>query len=352
MRALRLLEWKSDPEIVEVDDPTPGPGEVVVRVGGAGACHSDLHLMRDFEGGLLPWGPPFTLGHENAGWVHSVGAGVVGFDLGQPVAVHGPWGCGTCARCRAGIENYCENPLGAPVPGGGGGLGLDGGMAELMLVPDARFLVPLPEGLEPAAAAPLTDAGLTPYHAVRRSWPKLPPGSTAVVIGVGGLGHLGVQILKATTAARVIAVDTRPEALELAERHGADLTVTPGDTAVQQIREAAGGVGADAVFDFVGADATMALGAGVTRMLGDLTVVGIAGGTLPVSFFSVPYEVSIQTTYWGTRQELVEVLDLAARGLLTPEMTTFSLDEAVDVYHRLEKGELAGRAVIVPNQQA
>jgi propanol-preferring alcohol dehydrogenase len=350
MRALRLMEWRSDPVLVEVDDPEPGPGQVVVRIGGAGACHSDLHLMREFGAGLLPWGPPFTLGHENAGWVHALGPGVAGLEVGQPVAVYGPWGCGTCERCRLGIETYCENPAGAPVPGGGGGLGLDGGMAELMVVPHARHLVPLPDGLDPVAAAPLTDAGLTPYHAVRRSWAKLSPGSAAVVIGVGGLGHLAVQILKATTAARVIAVDTRPEALVLALQCGADLTVTPGDAAAQEIRDATRGRGADVVLDFVGADATLALGAAVARMVGDLTLVGIAGGSLAVSFFSVPYELSVQSTYWGSRPELVEVLDLGARGLLRPKVTTFTLDEAMEAYRRMENGTAEGRAVVVPGR--
>lgn len=349
MRALRLMSWKSEPVLAEVPDPVPGPGQVVVRVGGAGACHSDLHLMHDFAPGLLPWAPPFTLGHENAGWVEALGPGVEGLGVGQPVAVYGPWGCGTCARCRLGIESLCENPAGAPVPSGGGGLGLDGGMAELLLVPSARHLVPLPEGLGPVAAAPLTDAGLTPYHAVRRSLPKLLPGSTAVVIGVGGLGHLGVQILKALTAARVVAVDPRAEARSLATTSGADLALAPGPDAATDVRAATGGLGADVVLDFVGGDDTLALGAAVARPLGDLTIVGIAGGTLGVSFFSVPYEVSIQTTYWGTRPELVEVLDLAARGLLRPTITEFTLDDAPEAYAALAAGTLEGRAVVVPN---
>jgi len=348
MKALRLQQWKSDPVLVEVDEPVPGHGQVVVRVGGSGACHSDLHLMRDFDAGQLPWGPPFTLGHENAGWVHAVGAGVVGLEAGQPVAVYGSWGCGACPRCRLGIETYCEDPAGAPVPGGGGGLGLDGGMAELMLVPDARHLVPLPDGLEPVEAAPLTDAGLTPYHAVRRSWPKLYPGATAVVIGVGGLGHLAVQILKATTAAQVIAVDTRVDALALARQEGADHAVQAGDRITEEIRDAAGGHGADLVLDCVGSTATLALGAAVARPLGDLTIIGIAGGTLPVSFFSVPFELSVQTTYWGSRPELEEVLNLAGRGLVRATTTTFPLEQAAEAYRRLEAGEITGRAVVVP----
>ena len=349
MQAVRLMEWKSDPILVEVPDPVAGPGQVVIRIGGAGACHSDIHLMHEFEPGQLPWGPPFTLGHENAGWVHQLGAGVQGLEVGQPVAVYGPWGCGACPHCLLGMENYCENMEAAPIRGGGGGLGLDGGMAELMLVPSARCLVPLPYGLEPVDAAPLTDAGLTPYHAVRRSWAKLVPGSTAVVIGVGGLGHLAVQILKATTAARVVAVDTRAEALNLAANEGADLTVEPDQSAVATIREFTGGRGADVVLDFVGSDATMALGAAASRFLGDLTIVGLGGGMFPFTFFSLPYEVSVQTTYWGSRTELVEVLDLAARGLLRPTVTTFPLEEAVHAYHLMEAGSALGRQVMVPS---
>src|SRR5258705_4736978 len=170
MKALRLIDWKTEPELVEVPKPTPGPGEVVVKIGGAGACHSDLHVMHDFEPGMMPWKVPFTLGHENAGWVDSVGDRVRSVAEGDAVAVYGPWGCGKCSRCQQGFENYCENPAEAPVVSGGGGLGLDGGMAEYLLVPAERLLVRLPDGLEPATAAPLTDAGLTPYHAIRRSW--------------------------------------------------------------------------------------------------------------------------------------------------------------------------------------
>ena len=345
MKALRLERWQSDPVLTEVEEPKPGPGQVVVRVGAAGACHSDLHVMREFGPGQLPWGPPFTLGHENAGWVHELGPGATGVEIGQAVAVYGPWGCGTCARCRLGVESYCENRAAASAPGG---LGVDGGMAELLLVPDTRHLVPLPDGLDPVVAAPLTDAALTPYHAIRRSWPKLFPGATAVVIGIGGLGHLAVQILRATTAARVIAVDTRDEALALAERAGADHALLTGPDTAQSIRDLTDGRGADAVFDCVGNEHTVTLGAAVGRMMGDLTIIGLGGGALPVRFGAVPHELSVQTTYWGSRPELEEVLDLAARGRLHAEITTFALDDALEAYRRLEAGEITGRAVIVP----
>jgi propanol-preferring alcohol dehydrogenase len=348
MHALRLLDWHSEPQLEEVPVPEPGPDEVLVQVGGAGACHSDLHLMHEFEAGALPWGPPFTLGHENAGWVHTVGSGVRGLEPGQPVAVVGAWGCGTCRRCLDGLETYCERPDLAPVPGGGGGLGLDGGMAEYLLVPSARHLVPLPEGLDPAEAAPLTDAGLTPYHAVRRSWGKLGPTATALVIGIGGLGHLCVQALRATTAARVVAVDPRGSARDLALECGADLALAPGDDLVAEVRESTGGIGVDVVLDMVGSDETLAAGAACVRQLGDLTIVGLGGGTLPVSFFGLPFEASVQSTYWGNRRELVDVLDLGARGLLRSHTTLYTLDDAAQAYRDLAHGTVSGRAVVVP----
>src|SRR4051794_24444005 len=344
MQAFQLTQWQHDPELRDVAEPEPGPGEVVVRVGGAGVCHSDLHLLYEFPPDLMPYEPPFTLGHENAGWVHALGAGVTGLEVGDPVAVYGAWGCGHCIRCRQGSENYCVN---AATAGASGGLGRDGGMAPYLLVPSARLVVPLGD-LDPVAAAPLTDAGLTPYHAIRRSLPKLLPGSTAVAIGVGGLGHMGVQLLAALTTARVVAVDQRPEALELAAANGAHVTVPAGPDAAAAIRDATGGVGADVVLDFVGSDATMQLGVQVARPLGDLTVVGIAGGSVPFGFFSVPYEVSLQTTYWGSVVELMELLELARRGVVKAEHSTYSLADAPQAYEALKAGTLRGRAVIVP----
>lgn len=345
MKALRLTAWKHEGELLEVPDPDPGPGEVLVRIGGAGACHSDLHLMHDFEAGMLPWGPPFTLGHENAGWVAATGPGVTDLEIGQPVAVYGPWGCGRCHRCLTGAENYCEHA--AELGAAGGGLGFDGGMAPTMLVPRSRWLVPLAD-LDPVLAAPLTDAGLTPYHAIKRSLPLLIPGSTVVVIGAGGLGHMGVQILRALTPATIVVVDQSETARRLATSVGADHAIEPGDTAAAQITEITKGRGADVTIDFVGVDATLALGAAVTRSLGHLTLVGIGGGTLPISFFSVAYEVSVASTYWGTLPELVEVIALAEAGRIAPTVTRYGLDDAAQAYRDLAAGAIEGRAVVVP----
>lgn len=348
MRALQFVNWKSDPELREVPKPVAGPGQVVVRIGGAGACHSDLHLLHDFEPGMMPWQLPITLGHENAGWVDSVGSGVTSVKEGDAVAVYGPWGCGSCTRCRLGIETLCEHPELSYAPGGGGGLGRDGGMADYMLVPFERLLVKLPVGLGPESAAPLTDAGLTPYHAVRRSWGKMTPESTVLVIGVGGLGHMGVQFVKQTTAARVIAVDSKKDALDLATRVGADHVLGSDVDVPSAVRELTHGLGADVVLDFVGAESTIRSAMASARSLADVTVVGIAGGTFPWNFFSQTYEVSLTTTYWGSRPELVELFDLAARGLVHAEHTVYSLDDAAKAYEDLRAGRVRGRAVIVP----
>lgn len=345
MRALQLTAWQHEPELCDVAEPEPGAGEVLVRVGGAGACHSDLHLMHDFEAGLLPFEPPFTLGHENAGWIEAVGAGVTGLELGAPVAVYGPWGCGRCHRCRQGSENYCEHA--AELGAGGGGLGRDGGMARLLVVPSARHLVPLHD-LDPIEAAPLTDAGLTPYHAVKRSLPLLGAGSHAVVIGVGGLGHLAIQLLDVLCAATITAVDQSAEALHLAQAVGAAHGVEPGPAAVERIRDITKGRGADVVLDLVGTDATLTLAAAVARPLAHVTLVGIGGGSYPFSYFTLPYEVSLASTYWGSLPELMEVIALAEAGRIRAHVERFALEDAPKAYAAMAQGTLRGRAVIVP----
>ena len=329
MKALRLMNWKSEAELVEVPKPTPAPGQLVIKIGGAGACHLDLDLMHDFGEGQLPpigWQPPFTLGHENAGWIDSIGTGVSRFREGDPVAVYGAWGC----------------------EGGSGGLGLDGGMADYMLVPFERLLLDLPEGLKPIDAAPLTDAALTPYQAIRRSWAKLTPDAFIVIIGVGGLGHMAVQIAKVTTSATIIAIDSRSEALELATSLGANYAFKVGDEIQSKVKDLTGGRGAEVVLDFVGNQQTMALGASICRALGDFTIVGIAEGVIPFSCLPLPYGATLKTTYWGSRVELAEVLDLAAHHLISPIISKFTLEEASQVYLDLAAGKIKGRAVIVP----
>jgi alcohol dehydrogenase, propanol-preferring len=344
MRALQLKSFQSDPELVELPEPEPGPGQVVIKVGGAGACHSDLHVIREFVEGAAPWGPPFVLGHEAAGWVHRTGNGVRGLEPGEPVAVYGLLGCGRCQPCAAGAENLCVHGLEGPP---GIGFGVDGAMAEYLLISDPRRLVPIGD-LDPVDVAPLTDAGLTPYRAIKRVQPKLTPGSHAVVIGAGGLGHLAIQILVALTPARVIAVDTRDDALALAGQVGAAATIKAGDEAAAAVRDATGGAGADVVLDFVGSAPTIALGASVAKFGTDLIVVGAAAGQFGWNFYALPYEVSLTTSFWGTLPELHEVIALARRGLIQAHIQRFPLEQALHAYELMEQGQLSGRAVMVP----
>lgn len=346
MKALRLTRWGAPAAIAETNIPEIGPGQVLVKIGGSGACHSDLHLM-EWPEGQLPWKLPFTIGHENAGWVEAIGAGVTSVRKGDAVLVYGPWGCGACRACRLGRENYCERA--AELVAFGGGLGLDGGMAEYMRVPSARLLVPIGD-LDPADAAPLADAALTPYHAIAKAREHLVPGATAVVIGAGGLGQMAIQLLRATTGARVIAIDSNEGKLEIARKLGADQVLRSDPSAAATIRAATGGTGADVVFDMVGADVTLALAAKSLRSEGRIVVIGLAGGTLPVTFFGLPYGAEVTTSYWGTVTELMELVALARSGKLRMEVEKFPLDEAPLVYERLRRGQIRGRAVIVPSR--
>jgi propanol-preferring alcohol dehydrogenase len=343
MLAVRQLAWESRPELVTVPVPTPAPGEVLVKVRAAGVCHSDLHVMHA-PGGQPGFAIPFTLGHEVAGTVVEVGAGGLAYRRGDTVAVYGIWSCGSCARCLAGRENYCPHRGAAP----GGGLGRDGGLAEYMLVPSERFLVPL-DGLDPIVAAPLTDAGLTSYHAINRSRDRLRAGAVVAVIGIGGLGHLALQILRATSAATAIAIDPKSDALDLALRCGATEVASSAVEAHHLVKQVSEGVGADLVLDFVGAQSTLDLAAELVAVDGDLTIVGSAGGLLKAGKTSgLPVGCRISAPFWGSRPELSQVLQLAQRGFLGPEIEQYPLTSALDVYERLEAGRISGRGVIVP----
>lgn len=345
MKALQYRTIGAAPEVVTVPDPEPGPGQVLLKVTAAGVCHSDIAVM-SWPAESFPYDLPLTLGHEGVGTVAALGAGVTGVEEGNSVAVYGPWGCGTCAKCAEGKENYCLRAaeLGIHPPG----LGAPGAMAEYLLVDDARHLIPL-DGLDPVAAVPLTDAGLTPYHAIKRALPKLVPGSTAVVIGTGGLGHVAIQLLRALTSARVIALDVSEDKLRLARQVGAHETVLSDAHAAQAVRDLTGGIGAEAVFDFVGADPTVRTAGAVAAVEGEVAIVGIGGGALPVGFGHLPFEVSVNAPYWGSRSELTEVLALARSGAVSVHTETFTLDEAPLAYERLHAGKINGRAVILPN---
>ena len=343
MKAFRLIS-PGRTELVDIPVPTPTDDEVLIRVRAAGVCHSDLHIIHA-EGGFPL---PMTLGHEIAGVVERPGSGVPNVKVGQQVVVYGITGCGHCAACLRGRENQCRTQ-----PFGGIGLSRDGGMAEFVAVPSAPLLPA--DGLDPTQAAPLTDAGLTPYHAIEVSRENLRPGAWCVLIGVGGLGHMALQILRATTAVRVIALDTDENARKEALALGADLAFPSDGSAVARIREVVGPPpgGAEVVLDFVGAQATLETARKVVATGGHLTIVGLGAGELKVvpavgAELPVPLETKVEIPFWGTKAELLEVLDLGRRRQIEVHTQVFPLEQAPEVYRRLEQRQIRGRAVIVP----
>ena len=348
MKALRYVEIGKPPVIVDIPIPKPGPGQVLLKVTAGGVCHSDDYVMslpeKDYLEQSYPL--PLTLGHEGAGIVHEIGEGVDStLKVGDAVAVYGPWGCGRCHNCSTGKENYCTNAAaeGIRPPG----LGSQGSMAEYMIVDNARHLVPLGD-LDPVENVSLTDAGLTPYHAIKQSLPKLGAGTFAVVIGTGGLGHVGIQILKALSGATVIALDVNDEKLKLATEVGADEVLISDASAAEKIREMTGGLGANAVFDFVGANPTMALAQSIAAVDSDVTIVGIGGGMMTLGFGAIAFDAAVRIPYWGSRSELIEVLDLARAGKIHVQTETYSLDDGPKAYEDLAANSIRGRAVIVP----
>jgi propanol-preferring alcohol dehydrogenase len=335
MRALQLTAWQREPEFRDVDVPRPGPGEVLVKVSSAGLCHSDLEIM-DWPAGTMPWELPFTLGHETAGTVAALGPGASGVAEHDPVLVFALWGCESCRHCVTGAFNLCCRRPAERY----------GGLAEYVLVPSSRLLVPI-DGLDPATAAPLSDAALTPYHALRPNLP-LRPGSSVVVIGAGGLGHIAVQLVRALTPARVIAVDLRETARELALGAGAHAALDANGLDAAGVREETGADGAALVLDFVGVDATLQLAASVVEIDGHVTIVGLGGGSFPTASSELPRQWSLSRISYGTLPELREVVDLARAGAIHIELERISLDDALDGYRRLRKSAVVGRAVAVP----
>ncbi|WP_026411825.1 zinc-binding dehydrogenase [Actinomadura oligospora] len=371
MRAFRTTGPQEPPRLVDVDVPRPGPGQVLVRVTGCGLCHSDFTMMRMPAeiGEALGWRTPFTLGHETAGHVVELGADVTaehgagttagadagaaagggagatggGVRPGDAVALVSPSSCGTCWYCARGLDASCPEGL------AGRGYGRDGGLAEYVLVDGVRALVPL-RSLDPATAGPLTDAGATAFHAVRRALPRVHPDGTAVVIGAGGLGAFAVQFLRALSGARVVAVDANPARLDLARELGADDAV-PGvdDATAARIAELTGGRGADAVLDFVGVDVTIAAGVAMVRPAGAFGLVGASGGRLRAPWFGgLPRDGEVFTFQGSSIADVHEVVALAERGVVRNDVEVFPLDRVEEAYARLDKGDLRGRAVVQP----
>lgn len=344
MLAYRLLKEQTQPEFQEVTEPHAGPGQVVVKVAGSGLCHTDFTVISRDPGYWKDEPPPFTLGHEVAGWVEELGTGVKGFQRGDAVAVNPSWAsCGRCHMCRSGEENHClyQKAIRAP------GVGYDGGHAPYVLVPEARFLVPIGD-LDPVEAAPLTDAGITTYSAIKAALPGIWPGSTAVVIGVGGLGLYAVQFLRQLTAARVVAVDSTEARLKLAREYGADDVVSSGPDAADHIRELSRGIGATFVLDCVGINATLATAVAALSWRGRLTMVGAGGGAIPFDFFKVPPGAQLGTSLNGGSIALMEVVGMASLGRLKILVDRYPLSAVKQAYDDFEHGRLVGRAVVIP----
>jgi alcohol dehydrogenase, propanol-preferring len=339
MRAVRLDAPGARLRAIEIPAPEPTGTEVRIRVAACGVCHTDLHIV---EGSQPRVELPLILGHEVAGWVDALGPDAVGPDAGGPaigdaVLVYGGWGCGTCRECASGNEQRCPN-------GRSPGFQADGGYAELLRVPHARHLVPL-GSLDPVRAAPLADAGLTSYRAVRRAEPWLRHDDRVLVIGGGGLGQFAIQYLRLLPAARsslVVAVAERSAArLERATELGADVALLDADAA------AVGGP-IDVVLDFVGSNETLALAAEVVAPDGLVMLVGEGGGELRFGFERPAVEAWLTTTAWGSISDLRDVVGLARAGRLQLEVEVLDLADASDAHDRVRAGTVPGRLVLAP----
>jgi NAD+-dependent secondary alcohol dehydrogenase Adh1 len=341
MRAVRVHSYHQDPSIDDIGEPKlQGPLDVIVKIGGAGVCRTDLHIIEGQWDEIQHPQLPYVIGHENAGWVHEVGDGVTNVAVGDTVILHPQPSCGLCLACRRGDDMHCESAF---FPGLSNN---DGGMAEFLRT-TARACVKLDSSTNPADVAALADAGITAYHAVRKALPLLPPGSTAVVQGAGGLGHIGIQCLAALTAARVVVVDKNPDALKLAGEIGADETVVADGDHVAAVTELTGG-GATVVLDFVAEQGAETDAWHMTGPGGSMFVIGYGGELRIPTLDFVAGEKNIVGNIVGTYTDLAELMVLAEAGKVRLHTQQYPLDRAVDALHDLDAGKVRGRAILVP----
>jgi NAD+-dependent secondary alcohol dehydrogenase Adh1 len=341
MRAVRLHEFHQPPVVDEVPEPKiSGPLDVIVKIGGAGVCRTDLHIIEGQWDAAMGTPLPYVLGHENAGWVHEAGSAVTNVAVGDTVILHPTPTCGLCRPCRAGDDMHCEN---ASFPG----LSRDGGMAEYLLT-SARACIKLNPDTRPQDVAALADAGITAYHAVRKAIPLLYPGTSCVVIGAGGLGHIGIQCLATLTATTIIVVDANPDALKLASELGAHHTVVADGAQRDAVLDLTGGRGANVVLDFVAEQGAEADGWAMTGRAGTYYVIGY-GGTVHIPTLDIiSTERNIIGNIVGTYNELAELMALAQAGKVTLHTRTYPLDAAADALSDLDAGRVRGRAILVP----
>ncbi|MEU4040281.1 NAD(P)-dependent alcohol dehydrogenase [Streptomyces collinus] len=341
MKAVQVVGYGRNPEMTDVPEPSvTGPYDVVVRIGGAGVCRTDLHILEGQWAEKSGVTLPYTIGHENAGWVHAVGSAVTNVAEGDKVIVHPLITCGLCRACRSGDDVHCEQSL---FPG----IDTDGGYAEFLKT-SARSVVRIDDSLEPADVAALADAGLTAYHAVAKAARKLRPGDRCVVIGAGGLGHIGVQVLKALTAAEIVVVDRNPDAVKLAGSIGADHGVVADGGQVEQVLELTGGQGAEVVIDFVGEGGATQDGVRMLRRAGDYHVVGYGENIDVPTIDIISNEINFIGNLVGSYNDLCELMVLAAQGRVRLHTTPYPLDRFQDALTDLAEGRVRGRAILVP----
>src|SRR5271170_7429935 len=338
MTAFRLQAWGLPAEFADIEIPRAGPGEVLLKMAAVGLCGSDIHMFHA-PAGALPFNPPFTLGHENAGWVAECGAGVTGLKEGMPVLASSVNSCGHCQMCLQGRDEYCSRSVSMSTRG----IGMDGGLADYLVVPQ-HSLIPLRE-LTPEQAAPLADAGGTSYHAVRFAGEVLVPGSSALVIGAGGLGSFAIQYLRQLYGTHIIAADKSPSRLAYARRVGAHEVLETDAQNAEQIRKLSHGRGVETVLDFVGTADSMQLAAAVARPLGRIVICGMGAGSLGVSWGKLAPGCQVMLSIGFSVKELREVVALAEQQRLVIDTETFAFNRTAEAYGRLERGELQGRAV-------
>src|SRR5438874_1641455 len=341
MRAARLHAYHEALKLDEIAEPqVTGPLDVVVRIGAAGLCRTDLHIQEgqwaDKSGVQLPYTP----GHENAGWVHEVGSAVTNVAVGDTVIVHPFISCGLCGPCRRGDDMHCLN-------GSFPGINRDGGFADFLLT-SARSVIKLDPSLQPQDIAALADAGLTAIHAVKKAIPVLGPGARVVVIGAGGLGHIGIQCLKAMTSAQIIVIDPSEPALALAGEMGADHTVKVDGNQRQTVAELTDGLGAEAIIDFVGEKGAIQDGIAMVRDGGFYYVIGYGENIDIPTIDVISREISFIGNLVGTYRDLQELMTLTAQGKVSLHTTTYPLDAINDAMADLDGGRLQGRGILVP----
>jgi NAD+-dependent secondary alcohol dehydrogenase Adh1 len=341
MKAARLHAYHQALKLDEVDEPrVDTPLDVVVRIGAAGLCRTDLHIQEGQWAEKSGVALPYTPGHENSGWVHEVGTAVTNVAVGDTVIVHPFISCGLCRRCRAGDDMHC---LFGSFPG----IDRDGGFADLLKT-SARSVVKLDPSLQPKDIAALADAGLTAIHAVKKAIPILGPGTRAVVIGAGGLGHIGIQCLKAMTSAEIIVVDPSEPALALADELGADHTVRVDGNQANTVAELTDGLGAEAIIDFVGEKGAIQDGIAMIRDGGFYYVIGYGENIDVPTIDIISREISFIGNLVGTYSDLDELMTLTAQGKVSLHTTTYPLDAINDAMADLDGGRLRGRGILIP----